>query len=126
MTDIDEQSEALLTSKGRRESGGGFVGGDSAGSPDPLFRKFMMWTWGFFGVVFMGMQLWLVSSVADIKSTLLRLTDKDTQIDAHLLSTDRRVEKLEDRYDTLRSRVDQIDGRGLRGGPEGKEPHRGN
>jgi len=116
MTDIDDQAEEVRGGKGRREDGGGSVNEYQA--QDPLFRKLMMWSWGIFGTAFMGMQVWLVSSVADIKSSLPRLNDKDIQIDAHQSATDRRVERLEDRTDALRSRVDQIDGRGMRGAQE--------
>jgi hypothetical protein len=119
MTDQDEQNEELRSGKGRK-SGGAYMGGDTH---DPLFRKFMMWTWGSFGLVFMGMQIWLVSNVADIKATLPLYANKDVQLDAHLASTDKRVDRLEDKQDALRSRVDQLDGRGMRGGPE---PKRGN
>lgn len=104
---------------------GATISSDSAPAQDPLFRKFMMWTWGFFGLVFMGMQMWLVASVADIKATLPRLSDKDNQVDLHFAATDKRVDRLEDRQDILRSRVDQLDGRGLRGA-DPKDPRRGN
>src|SRR5688572_7825010 len=106
MTNIDEQNEDLR-SNGRR-SGGAYLSVDTR---DPLFRKFMMWTWGSFGLVFMGMQIWLVSNVADIKATLPLYANKDIQLDVHLASTDKRVDRLEDKQDALRSRVDQLDGR---------------
>jgi hypothetical protein len=115
LSDIDEQNEDLR-SKGQR-SGGAYLSVDTR---DPLFRKFMMWTWGSFGLLFMGMQVWLVSNVADIKASLPLYANKDLQLDAHLASTDKRVDRLEDKQDALRSRVDQIDGRGMRGGPEVK------
>lgn len=97
-------------------------------SEDPVFRKFMNWTWAFFGLAFMSMQVWLVSSVADIKTTIARGADKDTQIDSHLANTDRYVEKLDDRedrhYDYLKGKVDQYEGKTMRGGID--EKRRGN
>lgn len=120
MSDIEEQNEEVR-SKGQR-SGGAYLSVDTR---DPLFRKFLIATWGFFGLVFMGMQMWLVSNVSDIKAALPLLANKDLQLDAHLASTDKRVDRLEDKQDALRSRVDQLDGRGMRGGPETKVP-RGN
>ena len=91
---------------------------DSDGNQDPMFRRLMMWSWAVFGTAFMGMQVWLVSNVSDIKAALPRLTDKDLQIDAHQLSTDRRVDKLEDRYEYVRGKIDQYEGRTLRGVPD--------
>lgn len=87
----------------------------STTAEDPLFRKLMMWSWGIFGTIFMGMQVWLVSSVADIKAVLPRLSDKDAQIDQHLSGTDRRVDRLEDKADYLSSKINQYEGRTLRG-----------
>jgi cell division protein FtsB len=120
---LDDQAEEVRSGKGRKEDGGGSV--KEYRTEDPLFRKFMMATWAFFALVFMSMQIWLVSNVADIKATLPRFADKDAQIDAHQASADKRIDKLEDRNDALRaqndalrSRLDQIDGRGMRGGQE--------
>jgi hypothetical protein len=96
------------------EQGGGSI---SEGRPaqDPLFRKLMAWSWGVFGTAFMGMQVWLVSNVADIKAALPRMADKDAQIDAHLATTDHRVDKLEDGQEYLRGKIYQYEGRTMRG-----------
>ncbi len=91
------------------------------GSQDPLFRKLMMWSWGVFGTIFMAMQVWLVSNVADIKAAIPRLADKDLQIDAHLATTDRRVDKLEDRYEYLNGKIYQYEGKTMRG--SAPDPH---
>ena len=116
MTLEDENIAAQTRAQRAKESSGGAH--QSIGGEDNDFSKFKNWTWAFFGLAFMSMQLWLVSSVADIKASLPRLSDKDMQIDAHQASTDRRVDKLEDRMDYVRSKLDQYEGKTLRGPAE--------
>lgn len=125
MTIEDESIAAQIREQRAKESSGGAhqeIGARAI--EDPVFRKLMMWSWAVFGTAFMGMQVWLVSNVADIKASLPLLANKDQQLDQHIASTDRYVEKLDDRedrhYDYLKGKVDQYEGKTMRGGPDEK------
>ncbi len=122
MTDIDEQSEALLTSKGRRESGGA-----SLSIRDSRMSALVGIGLAVTPIAVVGIGAWIANSIGNLNTTVTRLVVQNEAIikrldqnDAHDARQDNRMDFQDERLNQTEKDIVSLGGPNYRGVRRGR------